>query len=189
MGGHAIRRFAQCSRPAVILMKARRLVLLPAIVVVAIIIGGWIIQQLRLESREQPVTEADTEELGSYEHRHIALQEVRFIIEDATRDRQNTMILDALRHFRLPHRLMDFTLCSIGPLPEALSGLARVLRPGGTTSVPREQRCARQPGAALAAMVGTSASLCVRRPVSDAGHAFDGGGCRISTRAGRTQNT
>ena len=46
---------------------------------------------------------ADTEELGSYEHRNIALQEVRFAIEDATRDRQ-----DALRHFRLPHRLMDF---------------------------------------------------------------------------------
>ena len=39
-------------------MKGRRLVLLSAIVV-AIIIGGWIIQQLRLESREQPVTEAD----------------------------------------------------------------------------------------------------------------------------------
>ena len=130
-------------------MKGRRLVLLSAIVV-AIIIGGWIIQQLRLESREQPMTEADlrilqradvllkdpaswnhyddrlcdddeatgkrslfcalkkadTEELGSYEHRNIALQEVRFAIEDATRDRQ--MIFDALRHFRLPHRLMDF---------------------------------------------------------------------------------
>ena len=131
-------------------MKGRRLVLLSAIVV-AIIIGGWIIQQLRLESREQPVTEADlrilqradvllkdpaswnhyddrlcdddeatgkrslfcalkkanTEELGSYEHRNIALQEVRFAIEDATRGRQN-MIWNALRHFRLPHRLMDF---------------------------------------------------------------------------------
>ena len=126
-------------------MKGRRLVLLSAIVV-AIIIGGWIIQQLRLESREQPVTEADlrilqradvllkdpaswnhyddrlcdddeatgkrslfcalkkadTEELGSYEHRNIALPEVRFAIEDATRDRRNKMILDALRHFRLP---------------------------------------------------------------------------------------
>jgi len=39
-------------------MKGRRLVLLSAIVV-AIIIGGWIIQKLRLESGEQPVTEAD----------------------------------------------------------------------------------------------------------------------------------
>ena len=39
-------------------MKGRRLILLSAIVV-AIIIGGWIIQQRRVESREQPVTEAD----------------------------------------------------------------------------------------------------------------------------------
>src|SRR4029453_6599897 len=121
-------------------MKRRRLVLLSAIVV-AIIIGGWIIQQLGLESREQPVTEADlrilqradvllkepaswnhyddrlcdddeatgkrslfcalkkavTEELGSYEHRNIALQEVRFAIEDAARDREQDD-LDALRH-------------------------------------------------------------------------------------------
>jgi len=44
--------------------------------------------------------------LGTYEHRNVALQEVRFAVEDATRDRQ--MTFDALRHFRLPHRLMDF---------------------------------------------------------------------------------
>jgi len=147
-------------------MKRRPLVLLSAIVV-AIIIGGWIIQQLRLESREQPVTEADlrilqradvllkdpaswnhyddrlcdddeatgkrslfcalkkadTEELGSYEHRNIALQEVRFAIEDATRDRQ-----DALRHFRLPHRLMDFN-----NLPETrFEDIHNVLRAAAT---------------------------------------------------------
>ena len=132
-------------------LKPVRLVLLSAIVV-AIIISGWIIQQLRLESREQPVTEADlrilqradvllkdpaswnhyddrlcdddeatgkrslfcalkkadTEELGSYEHRNIALPGSSFAIEDVTRDRQNEMIFDALRHSRLPHRLMDF---------------------------------------------------------------------------------
>jgi hypothetical protein len=152
-------------------MKGRRLVLLSAIVV-AIIIGGWIIQQLRLESREQPVTEADlrilqradvllkdpaswnhyddrlcdddeatgrrslfcalkkanTEELGSYEHRNIALQEVRFAIEDATRDRQNKMIFDALKHFRLPHRLMDFN-----NLPETrFEDIHNVLRAAAT---------------------------------------------------------
>src|SRR5262245_48420888 len=130
--------------------RARWLVLVvPAVVVgVIIIIGGLIRQQLRVESREQPVTEADlrilqradalltdpaswnrhddrvcsddeatgkrslfcalqkadTEVLGAYEHRNVALQEVRFAVEDATRDRQ--MTFDALRHFRLPHRLM-----------------------------------------------------------------------------------
>ncbi len=46
--------------------------------------------------------------LGAYEHRNVALQEVRFAVEDATRDRQTKMMFDALRHFRLPHRLMDF---------------------------------------------------------------------------------
>ena len=51
---------------------------------------------------------ADTEVLGTYEHRSVALQEVRFAVEDATRDRQTEMTFDALRHFRLPHRLMDF---------------------------------------------------------------------------------
>ena len=130
--------------------RARWLVVVPAVVVGVIIIGG-IRQQLRVESREQPVTEADlrilqraadsllkdpaswnrhddrvcsddeatgkrslfcalqkadTEVLGTYEHRNVALQEVRFAVEDATRDRQ--MTFDALRHFRLPHRLMDF---------------------------------------------------------------------------------
>lgn len=135
--------------------RARWLVLVPAVVVgviIIIIIGGWIRQQLRVESREQPVTEADlrilqradallkdpaswnrhddrvcsddeatgkrslfcalqkadTEVLGTYEHRNVALQEVRFAVEDATRDRQTEMMFDALRHFRLPHRLMDF---------------------------------------------------------------------------------
>src|SRR5262245_65357396 len=127
--------------------RARWLVLVLAVVVGVIIIGG-IRQQLRVESREQPVTEADlrilqradalltdpaswnrhddrvcsddeatgkrslfcalqkadTEVLGTYEHRNVALQEVRFAVEDATRDRQ--MTFDALRHFRLPHRLM-----------------------------------------------------------------------------------
>lgn len=130
--------------------RARWLVLVPAVVVGVIIIGGSIRQQLRVESREQPVTEADlrilqradallkdpaswnrhddrvcgddeatgkrslfcalqkadTEVLGAYEHRNVALQEVRFAVEDATRDRG--MMFDALRHFRLPHRLMDF---------------------------------------------------------------------------------
>ena len=130
--------------------RARWLVLVPAVVVGVIIIGGWIRQQLGVESHEQPVTEADlrilqradalltdpaswnrhddrvctddeatgkrslfcalqkadTEVLGTYEHRNVALQEVRFAVEDATRDRQ--MMFDALRHFRLPHRLMDF---------------------------------------------------------------------------------
>jgi hypothetical protein len=51
---------------------------------------------------------ADTEVLGTYEYRNVALQEGRFAIEDATRDRQTGMMFDALRHFRLPHRLMDF---------------------------------------------------------------------------------
>jgi hypothetical protein len=132
--------------------RARRFVLVPAVVVGVIIIGGWIRQQLRVESREQPVTEADlrilqradalltdpaswnrhddrvciddeatgkrslfcalqkadTEVLGTYEHRNVALQEVRFAVEDAARDRQTKMLFDALRHFRLPHRLMDF---------------------------------------------------------------------------------
>jgi predicted ester cyclase len=151
-------------------MKGRRLVLLSAIVV-AILIGGGIIQQLRVESREQPVTAADlrilqradvllkdpaswnhdddrlcdddeatgkrslfcalqkaaTEELGSYEHRNVALQEVRFAIEDATRDRQN-MTFDALRHFRLPHRLMDFN-----NLPETrFEDIHNVLRAAAT---------------------------------------------------------
>ena len=130
--------------------RARWLVLVPAVVVGVSIIGGWIRQQLRVESPEQPVTEADlrilqradallndpaswnrhddrvcsddeatgkrslfcalqkadTEVLGTYEHRNAALQEVRFAVEDATRGRQ--MMFDALRHFRLPHRLMDF---------------------------------------------------------------------------------
>jgi hypothetical protein len=67
-------------------------------------------------------------ELGSYEHRNIALQEVRFAIEDATRDRQNKMIFDALRHFRLPHRLMDFN-----NLPETrFEDIHNVLRAAAT---------------------------------------------------------
>jgi len=132
--------------------RTRWLVLVPAVVVGVIIIGGWIRQQLRVESREQSVTDADlrilqradallkdpaswnrhddrvciddeatenrslfcalqkadTEVLGTYEHRNVALQEVRFAVEDATRHRQTGMMFDALRHFRLPHRLMDF---------------------------------------------------------------------------------
>jgi len=132
--------------------RARWLVLALAVVVGVIIIGGSIGQRLRVESHEQPVTEADlrilqradallkdpaswnrhddrvciddeatgkrslfcalqkadTEVLGTYQHRNVALQEVRFAVEDATRDRQTKMMLDALRHFGLPHRLMDF---------------------------------------------------------------------------------
>ena len=132
--------------------RARWLVLVPAVVVGIIIIGGWIVQQLRLESREQRVTEADlrilqraaallkdpavwnrhddrlcsddeatgkrslfcalqkadTEVLGTYEHRNVALQEVRFAVEDAMRDRQTDLMFDALRQGRLPHRMMDF---------------------------------------------------------------------------------
>ena len=130
--------------------KAWWLILVLAVVVGAIFIGAGLTQQLRVESREQPVTEADlrilqradallkdpaswnrhddrvcsddeatgkrslfcalqkadTEVLGKYEHRNVALQEVRFAVEDATRDRH--LAFDALRHFRLPHRLMDF---------------------------------------------------------------------------------
>ena len=39
--------------------RTRWLVLVPAVVVGVIIIGGWIRQQLRVESREQSVTDAD----------------------------------------------------------------------------------------------------------------------------------
>ena len=132
--------------------RARWFVLVPAVVVGIIIVGGRIRQQPRVESREQPVTEADlrilqradallkdpaswnrhddrvcsddeatgkrslfcalqkadTEVLGTYEHRNVALQEVRFAVQDATRDRQTKMMFDALRQFSLPHRLMDF---------------------------------------------------------------------------------
>ena len=51
---------------------------------------------------------ADREILGEYQHRNVALQEVRFVIQDATRDRQTEMVIRALRRFSLPHRLMDF---------------------------------------------------------------------------------
>ena len=51
---------------------------------------------------------ADREILGEYQHRNVALQEVRFVIQDATRDRQTEMVIRALRRFGLPHRLMDF---------------------------------------------------------------------------------
>ena len=132
--------------------RARWFVLVAAVVVGVIVVGGRIRQRLGVESREQPVTEADlrilqradallkdpaswnrqddrvciddeatgkrslfcalqkadTEVLGTYEHRNVALQEVRFAVEDAMRDRQTKMMFDALRHFRLPHRLMDF---------------------------------------------------------------------------------
>ena len=51
---------------------------------------------------------ANREILGEYEHRNVALQEVRFAIQDATRDRQTEIVIRALRQFSLPHRLMDF---------------------------------------------------------------------------------
>jgi len=51
---------------------------------------------------------ADREILGEYQHRNVALQEVRFVIQDATRDRRTEMVIRALRRFSLPHRLMDF---------------------------------------------------------------------------------
>jgi hypothetical protein len=51
---------------------------------------------------------ANREILGEYQHRNVALQEVRFVIQDATRDRQTEMVIRALRRFSLPHRLMDF---------------------------------------------------------------------------------
>ena len=51
---------------------------------------------------------ADREILGEYQHRNVALQEVRFAVQDATRDRQTEMVDRALRQFSLPHRLMDF---------------------------------------------------------------------------------
>ena len=48
---------------------------------------------------------ADREILGEYQHRNVALQEVRFVIQDG---RQTEMVIRALRRFSLPHRLMDF---------------------------------------------------------------------------------
>ena len=51
---------------------------------------------------------SNREILGEYQHRNVALQEVRFVIQDATRDRQTEMVIRALRRFSLPHRLMDF---------------------------------------------------------------------------------
>ena len=51
---------------------------------------------------------ADREILGEYQHRNVGLQEVRLVIQDATRDRQTEMVIRALRRFSLPHRLMDF---------------------------------------------------------------------------------
>jgi hypothetical protein len=51
---------------------------------------------------------ADREILGEYQHRNVALQEVRFAIQDATRGRQTELAIHALRRFSLPHRLMDF---------------------------------------------------------------------------------
>jgi hypothetical protein len=51
---------------------------------------------------------ADRETLGEYDHRNIALQEVRFAIQDATRDRRTEIVIRALRQSSLPHRLMDF---------------------------------------------------------------------------------
>ena len=51
---------------------------------------------------------ADREVLGAYAHRNVALQEVRFAIQDATRDRQTETVIRAIRQFSLPHRLMDF---------------------------------------------------------------------------------
>ena len=41
---------------------------------------------------------ADREILGEYQHRNVALQEVRFAIQDATRDRQTEMVIRALRN-------------------------------------------------------------------------------------------
>jgi hypothetical protein len=67
---------------------------------------------------------ADKETLGEYQHRHVALQEVRFAIQDATRDRQTEMVIRAFRQFSLPHRLMDFN-----NLPETrFEDIKRVLR-------------------------------------------------------------
>jgi len=51
---------------------------------------------------------ANREILGEYQHRNVALQEVRFAIQDATRDRHTEMEIRALRRLGLPHRLMDF---------------------------------------------------------------------------------
>ena len=67
---------------------------------------------------------ADLEILGEYQHRNVALQEVRFAIQDATRDQQTEMAIRALRRFSLPHRLMDFN-----NLPETrFEGVKQVLR-------------------------------------------------------------
>lgn len=130
----------------------RRLTLVTVAVLTVVVVGGWVRQQMAIESRDQAVTEndlrilhkadallkdasvwnrhddrvcdddeaggkrslfcalqkADREILGEYEHRNVALQEVRFAIQDATRDRQTEMVIRALRQFSLPHRLMDF---------------------------------------------------------------------------------
>src|SRR5262245_14891536 len=48
---------------------------------------------------------ADKEILGEYQHRNVALQEVRFAIQDATRGRQTELAIHALRRFRLPHQI------------------------------------------------------------------------------------
>jgi hypothetical protein len=130
----------------------RRLLLVTIAILTIVVVGGWVRQQMAVESRDQTVTEedlrilqkadallkdasvwnrhddracdddeavgkrslfcalqkADREILGKYEHRNVALQEVRFAIQDATRDRQTEMLIRAFRQFSLPHRLMDF---------------------------------------------------------------------------------
>lgn len=130
----------------------RRLTLLTVALLTVVVVGGWMRQQMAIESRDQPVTEEDLrilqradvllgdasvwnreddrvcdddeaagrrsvfcalqkaarEILGEFQHRNVALQEVRFAIQDATHPRQTEMVIHALRRFRLPHRLMDF---------------------------------------------------------------------------------
>ncbi len=134
-------------------MRTRRVTLTVSVaVVVTVLIAGWVSQQLRVESRDQPVTDADlrilqradallaspdawnrrddrrcdddeaagkrslfcalqkaeTDVRGAYVHRSVALQEVRFAIQDATEHRRAEMTWNSLKHFSLPHRLMDY---------------------------------------------------------------------------------
>src|SRR4051794_14660939 len=54
---------------------------------------------------------ADRKILGEYQHRNVALQEVRFVIQDATRDRQTEMVIHALRRFSCRTASWTSTIC------------------------------------------------------------------------------
>ena len=109
---------------------------------------------------------ADAEVLGSYVHRNVALQEVRFAIQDLTRDRQTEMVLRALRHFSLPHRLMDFN-----NLPETrfedihhvLRVASRTCRCPTETVIANGQATMNVPSVSLVVQLCRPTSVCSRR--------------------------